>query len=133
MLVEGNDLLMAASGYMVHEAQKAVATLQAEGLHPTLVDLYSIPFDGSAIVDLVRQNGGRVLTVEDNFAGGLGESVALVLAEHGGDATINARRVERVPKSARSPDDLLRYLGLSASHIAAAARAMVESSAVAKR
>jgi transketolase len=133
VLVEGNDLLVAASGFMVHEAQKAVATLQAEGVHPTLVDLYSLPFDASAIVNLVRQNGGRVLTVEDNFAGGLGESVAMALAEHGGEATFDALRVERIPKSARTPDDLLRYLGLSAHQIVAAARAMIESSAFAKR
>jgi transketolase len=133
VLVEGNDLLLAASGYMVHETQKAVALLRDEGIHASLVDLYSLPFDPAAIVSLCRHNSGRVLVVEDNFGGGLGEAVALALGEQGGDTTINVRRVERIPKSGRSPDDLLRYLHLSASDIAAAARAMVEPAAVGKR
>jgi transketolase len=118
---------------MVHEAQKADGLLQDEGIRPSLVDLYSLPFDAPAIVNLARQNSGRVLVVEDNFGGGLGEAVALALGEQGGDVTVGVKRVERIPKSGRSPEDLLRYLDLSADDIAAAGRAMVEPATVVKR
>jgi transketolase len=66
ILAEGHDLLLVASGYMVHEAKEALAGLKDQGIEATLVDLYSLPFDGDAIVTLAQGNQGKVLTLEDN-------------------------------------------------------------------
>jgi transketolase len=84
VLVEGHDLLILASGYMVHEARKALPALRQQGMAATLVDLYSLPFDGDAIVTLAQDHQGRVLTLEDNYGGGFGAAVAAVLSAHGG-------------------------------------------------
>jgi transketolase len=121
VLTKGRDLLIVASGYMVHEARKALPLLQEQGIHATLVDLYSMPFDGDAIVTLAQENHGRVLTLEDNYGGGFGSAVADVLVEYGGLFTLEQMFVRQIPKSGRTPDDVLRHLGLSMEDIVKAA------------
>jgi transketolase len=125
VLVQGNDLLIVAAGYMVHEAMKAVDQLRADGVQPTLVDLYSIPFDGEAIATLAAENDGRVLTVEDNYGAGIGSSVADALLERGGSYSLKQMYVQRIPKSGRTPDDLLRDLELSDKDIVKNAESML--------
>jgi len=117
VLTAGHDLLIVASGYMVHEARKALNSLAGHGIEATLVDLYSLPFDGEAIVTLAQENQGKVLTLEDNYGGGFGSAVADALAEHGGPYMVKQMFVRQIPKSGRTPDDVLRYLGLSADDI----------------
>jgi transketolase len=113
----GKDVLIVTAGYMVHECRKAVQRLQENGVRPTLVDLYSIPFDEKALASLARENGGRVLTVEDNYRGGIGSAVSDALLGVGGAFAVRQMYVRRIPKSGRTPDDVLRYLGLSAADI----------------
>jgi transketolase len=125
VLTEGHDLLLIASGYMVHEAHKAVAGLTGQGIEPTLVDLYSLPFDGEALVTLAQANQGRVLTVEDNYGAGMGSALADVVSERGGACTLKQLYVRQIPKSGRTPEDVLRYLGLSAEDIVKAAVEML--------
>jgi transketolase len=117
VLAAGHDLLLVASGYMVHEARKALAALQEQGIDATLVDLYSMPFDGDRIAALAQDNHSRVLTLEDNYGGGLGSAVADALAEYGGLFTVKQMFVRQIPKSGRTPDDVLRHLGLSVEDI----------------
>jgi transketolase len=117
VLAEGRDLLIVASGYMVHEAKEALMTLQQQGIAATLVDLYSLPFDIEAILSLAHDNQGRVLTLEDNYGGGFGSAVADALSAHGGGMTVQQMYVRQIPKSGRTPDDVLRYLGLSVDAI----------------
>ncbi|MBI1337660.1 MAG: transketolase [Phycisphaera sp.] len=117
VLNEGRDLLILASGYMVHEANKALDKLDAQGIDATLVDLYSLPFDEEAILDLANDNNGIILTLEDNYGGGMGSAVADACATDGGGFTVSQMHVRRLPKSGRTPEDLLEYCGLSADHI----------------
>ena len=128
VLSEGRDLLIIATGYMVHEANKALDKLDAQGVDATLVDLYSIPFDADAILDLANANNGNVLTIEDNYGGGMGSAVADAAAASGDGFTVQQLHVRNLPKSGRSPDDLMQYCGLSPDHIAAAAMNMLELS-----
>ncbi|MDE2822300.1 MAG: transketolase, partial [Chloroflexota bacterium] len=85
VLAEGGDVLIAASGYAVHEALKAMAALSEEGVDASLIDLYSLPFDAEAIAQSAQASGGRVVTVEDNYGAGFGSEVVEALMEHGGD------------------------------------------------
>ena len=126
VLTEGRDLLIVAAGYMVHEANKAIEQLDEQGVDATLVDLYSIPFDGDAILDLANQNNGMILTLEDNYGGGIGSAVADVAAASGDGFTVQQMHVARLPKSGRTPEDLLDYCGLSAGHIVSEAMSMLE-------
>jgi transketolase len=117
VLAAGQDLCIIAAGYMVHEAQKALSLLKEQGIKATLVDLYSLPFDDVAILELAQENHGQVLTVEDNYGAGIGSAVADALAMHGGSYTLMQMYVRQIPKSGRTPDDVLRFLQLSASDI----------------
>ena len=127
VLTEGKDLLIVASGYMVHEANKAHEALDEAGIDATLVDLYSLPFDEAAIVDLAKQNGGKVLAMEDNYGGGFGSAVADALAEDGDTYTLKQMYVKRMPKSGRTPEDVMKYLGLDAEQIVETAMALLET------
>ena len=125
VLAEGADVLIVASGYAVHEALQALATLSEEGTKAGLIDLYSLPFDAEAIAQSAQASGGRVVTVEDNYGAGFGSEVVEALMEHGGSFRVKQMYVKRIPKSGRSADDLMRYVGLSAEDIVAEARGLV--------
>ncbi|MDZ4754048.1 MAG: transketolase [Phycisphaerae bacterium] len=125
VLNDGRDLMIVSAGFMVHECNKAIALLDKQGIDATLVDLYSIPFDADALLDLANKNGGNILTVEDNYGGGLGSAVADACAEAGDAFTIEQMFVRRIPKSARTEDDILKMCGLHHTQIAQRAAKIV--------
>lgn len=126
VLAEGHDLCIIAAGYMVHEARKALPLLKEQGIAATLVDLYSLPCDDMAILELAQENHGQVLTVEDNYGAGIGSAVADALALHGGAYTLTQMYVRQIPKSGRTPDEVLRSLQLAASDIVHTAVSMLD-------
>ena len=129
VLTEGRDLLIVASGYMVHQANRALEKLDGEGIDATLVDLYSVPFDEEAILDLVNANNGMVIVLEDNYGGGIGSAIADVVAASGDGFNVTQMHARRVPKSARTIDDVMAYCGLAADDIVAQSMALLELSA----
>ncbi len=127
VLAEGGDVLIVACGYMVHEARKALIPLNEAGISAALVDLYSLPCDETAIIELARRSNRRVLTVEDNYGGGFGAAVASLLAEHDAGCRLKQMYVRKIPKSAREPDEVLAYLGLTKDDIVQTAAALVSN------
>jgi transketolase len=119
VLTEGRDLLIVASGYMVHEANKALEKLDAQGVDATLVDLYSLPFDGDAILDLANENNGMILTLEDNYGAGIGSAIADTVSASGDGFNVMQLHVRRLPKSGRTPEDVMAYCGVSSEDIVA--------------
>ncbi len=117
VLSEGRDVLLCASGYMVHEANKALDALDKAGISATLVDLYSLPFDTDALMDIANQNGGFIISIEDNYGGGIGSAIADALTGSGDAFTLRQMHVRRIPKSAKTPDEVLAMCGLSSNDI----------------
>ena len=117
VLTEGRDVLLCAAGYMVHEANKALDALDKAGISATLVDLYSLPFDTDALLDLAGANGGYVVTIEDNYGGGIGSAVADALTNSGDAFTLEQMHVTRIPKSARTEQEMLKMCGLTSQDI----------------
>ena len=130
VLNEGRDVLLIAAGYMVHEANKALDKLDAQGVSATLVDLYSLPFDGDSLLDLAQANGGYVVSLEDNYGASIGSAVADVMAESGDAFSLKQMHVNRIPKSARTPEQELAYCGLTADDITASCLHLLEVGAV---
>ena len=124
-LVEGRDLLIATAGYMVHECNKALEHLDEAGIDATLVDLYSLPFDEDAFLDIANDNGGNILVVEDNYGGGLGSAIADACTSGGDAFTVKQLHVRRIPKSARTTEEVMKMCGLDARSIATAAGSLV--------
>jgi len=127
VLMEGSDILIITSGYMVHEVNRALEQLDEHHIEPTIVDLYSLPYDEDAILDLANGCNGLVLTVEDNYGNGIGAHIASTVARSGDGFTVEQMYVKKIPKSGKTEADLLRYCGLSADDIAKKAIAMMNT------
>ena len=125
VLNEGKDIAILAAGYMVHEANRAIELLDQKGVSASLIDLYSLPFDAEGVLDIIGAAGGNVITVEDNFGGGIGSAVADALLDSGDAFTLKQMHVKRIPKSARTPEELLKVCGLTSHDIAKTAMEML--------
>lgn len=117
---EGKDIVLVSAGYMVHECLKAADELAKNGKKATVIDAYSLPLKAEGILDIAQKNGGRIITVEDNYAGGLDAEISGAMASRGGDLKLKSLFVHNVPKSGREPGDVLAYLHLDYKAIIAA-------------
>ncbi len=82
-LQEGSDVTIVATGHLVWEALEAAKVLHEQGISAEVINIHTIkPLDDKAIIDSVAKTGCIVTAEEHNFLGGLGESVARVLALH---------------------------------------------------
>jgi transketolase len=126
VLQEGRDVAICAAGYMVHEANKALELLDKAGISATLIDLYSLPFDQEKLLDVIGANNGYVLSVEDNYGGGIGSAIADALTSSGDAFTLEQLHVRRIPKSAKTPEEMLAMCGLTAQDILKAVMRMLQ-------
>jgi transketolase len=126
VLQEGRDVVICAAGYMVHEANKALDLLDRAGISATLVDLYSLPFEHEKLLDIIGENNGYVLSVEDNYGGGIGSAIADALVASGDAFTLEQLHVKRIPKSAKTPEEMLQMTGLTAQDIVKAVMRMLQ-------
>ena len=117
----GDVATVVGGGVTVFEALAAHDELQKAGIGIRVVDLYSVqPVDAAALVRCARETKGRLITVEDHYAGGgLGDAVAGAVA--GAGFTVQRLAVREIPRSG-GPDELLDRYGISARHIVAAVR-----------
>jgi transketolase len=101
------------------EALKAYDELQKRGISIRVVDLYSLqPIDAATLVRCARETNGRLITVEDHYAGGgIGDAVATAVAAEG--FTVTRLAVREIPRSG-APEELVDHFGISARHIVAA-------------
>ena len=80
-LTEGSDVTIVATGHLVWEALEASKTLNDKGISAEVINIHTIkPLDDKVILDSVSKTGCIVTAEEHNILGGLGESVARVLA-----------------------------------------------------
>lgn len=80
-LTEGTDVTIVATGHLVWEALEASKVLHDKGISAEVINIHTIkPLDDKAIIDSVTKTGCIVTAEEHNILGGLGESVARVLA-----------------------------------------------------
>lgn len=124
----GSDVALAASGYMVHVALAAAELLSRQGIRAAVLDCYSLPIQSKPLREAARRAGGLVLTVEDNYGGGLHAEWAEIAARTG-DFRVEGAFVQRFPKSAREVDEELEYCGVSAPQIADKALALLRAPA----
>ncbi len=120
VLREGKDLVFVTAGYMVHECLKAADELAKSGKKAGVIDAYSFPIKDNGIIDIAAKSGGRIITVEDNYTGGLDAELAMQIASTGAAVKLKALYVHQIPKSGREPQDVLDYLHLGAKAIVAA-------------
>jgi transketolase len=118
----GPRVVLVACGYMVHSCLKAAKDLATDGIDVAVVDAYSLPMDTAPVLALAGSEG-MILAVEDSHTGGIGSELAEAAAARTDAPHVQSLTVKKMPKSGRTPDDVLRYVHLSVSDIVVAAQA----------
>ena len=122
---EGSDATVFATGHLVWEALQVAEALEQEGISVEVVDIATIkPLDEGAVLASVRKTGRAVVAEEHNRAGGLGESIAALLAEKFPAPLAYVNGMDRFGQSG-TPSELMAAYGLDAAHIADAVRGLV--------
>ena len=81
MLNEGTDVTIVATGHLVWEAIEAGHILAEMGINAEIINIHTIkPLDASAILKSVEKTGCIVTAEEHQMNGGLGDSIAQLLA-----------------------------------------------------
>jgi transketolase len=81
LLQEGKDVTIVATGHLVWEALEAAKTLHEQGISAEVINIHTIkPIDEAIILKSVAKTKCIVSAEEHNYLGGLGESIAGVLA-----------------------------------------------------
>ena len=82
LLQEGSDITLVATGHLVWEALEAAKSLNELGISAEVINIHTIkPLDDALILQSAKKTGAVVSCEEHNYLGGLGESIARVLAE----------------------------------------------------
>jgi transketolase len=81
VMEDGDDVTIIAAGTLLSKAVAAAKVLQDEGIHPRLINMHTIkPLDKELVLKAARETG-KIVTVEEGYlAGGLGGSIAELLA-----------------------------------------------------
>ncbi len=121
-LNNGKDVTIVATGHMLWYAVEAAKELEKEGISVDLLNIHTIkPLDESAILKSVKKTGCCVVAEEHQMNGGLGESVAGLLARKY-PAPMSMIAVNDSFGESGKPDQLLKKYGLSPKHIYRAAK-----------
>ena len=121
-LTEGNDVAVIAAGTMVSRALQAATALREEGIQARVLNMAFIePLDTDAVLAVAAQTRGIVTAEEATTTGGLGAAVAALTAQQR-PTRLRILGVTRSFAPTGSTAFLLEHFGLTADHIAAAAR-----------
>ena len=126
MLSEGTDVTLVATGHLVWEAIQAGYMLEKEGISAEVINIHTIkPLDQGAILKSIGKTGCIVTAEEHNYLGGLGESIARVLAQNHPAPQEFVATQDTFGQSG-TPAQLMEKYGLNANAIAEAARKVLK-------
>jgi transketolase len=114
---EGKDVSIICTGHLVWESIKAGEMLAEEGIDADIINIHTIkPLDEAAILASVKKTGCAVSAEEHMLNGGLGDSVAQVLARNF-PAPLEYVGVHDTFGESGTPDELMKKYGLTADKI----------------
>ena len=121
MLNEGTDVTIIATGHLVWKAILAGKMLADKGISAEVINIHTIkPLDNEAVLTSVRKTKCVVTAEEHNRFGGLGDSVAQVLATNFPAPQEYVATNDTFGESG-TPDELMEKYGLTEGNIVAAA------------
>jgi transketolase len=121
-----DQVALIGAGVTLHACLAAADQLKADGISARVIDVYTVkPIDTDTLAAAAAATGGRLVVAEDHHPeGGLGSAVVDALTSAGRvDLTVRHLAVSELPGSG-TPEQLLDAAGISAGHIAAAARSL---------
>lgn len=124
-LRSGDDVTLVAVGLMVHWALEAAEALARDGIQARVLDCHTVkPLDAATVLQAAEETGA-IVTVEDHLVnGGLGSAVAEVLGESR-PTPIHRIGLRDTFGESGTLEELFDKYGLSARHIAEAARSAI--------
>lgn len=126
LMNEGKDVTIIATGHLVWKAVEAAKQLETEGLSVELINIHTIkPLDSEAILKSVAKTRCAVVCEEHNRIGGLGSSVASLLAQEL-PAPIEFVAVNDSFGESGTPDQLLTKYGLDTPDVVKAVQKVVK-------
>jgi transketolase len=123
---DDDQVTLIGAGVTLHACLDAADQLRDDGISARVIDAYSVkPIDTDTLAAAAAATGGRLVIAEDHHPeGGLGSAVVDALTGAGRvDLTVRHLAVSELPGSGTS-EELLDAAGISAPHIAAAARSL---------
>lgn len=129
VLRDGSDVTIVACGVQVARSLAAAELLANEGVSAQVVNMASIkPIDETLLQACAAQTGCFVTAEDHNIIGGLGSAVAETLARTT-PCPIEFIGVKDCFGESGEPDELAEKYGLTAPHIARAAKAAIQRKA----
>ena len=126
LLQEGSDVTIFACGHLVWKAMEALEILKEQGIHAELINIHTIkPLDEEAVLKSVAKTRCVVTAEEHQRNGGLGDSIAQVLALHD-PIPIEMVAVNDVFGQSGTPDELLKAYHLDTPDIVAALKNVIK-------
>ena len=117
LLKTGNDVTLVATGHMVWEALQAAIALNEKGIDARVINLHTIkPVDKEILIEAAKETGFIITVEEHQVTGGLGGTVAEVLAENHPVRMKMIGMQDRFGESGK-PEELMEKYGLTAKHI----------------
>jgi transketolase len=130
MLNEGSDVTIIATGHLVWKAIEAGHILAEKGISAEIINIHTIkPLDEKAILDSVSKTKCVVTAEEHQMNGGLGDSVAQLLARNL-PLPMEMVAVNDTFGESGTPDELLLKYGLDKVNIVAAAEKVMKRKAL---
>ena len=121
MLNDGTDVSIFATGHLVWKAIEAGEILAEKGIDAEIINIHTIkPLDEKAILDSVAKTGCVVSAEEHLRNGGLGDSIAQLLARKS-PAPMEFVAVDDKFGESGKPDELMTKYGLDTKDIVNAA------------
>lgn len=124
-MIDGKDVTIIATGHLVWESVKACEVLEEEGYSVELINIHTIkPLDKDAILESVAKTGCVVTSEEHFINGGLGDSVAQLLASTT-PAPIEYVAVDDKFGESGKPDELMKHFHLDSEAVVAAVKRVI--------
>ncbi|MES2560814.1 MAG: transketolase C-terminal domain-containing protein [Bacteroidota bacterium] len=125
MLNEGADVSIFATGHLVWKAIEAGHLLAEKGINAEIINIHTIkPLDAKAILESARKTHCVVTAEEHQMNGGLGDSIAQLLAREL-PTPLEMVAVNDSFGESGTPDQLMTKYGLDAVNIVAAAEKVI--------
>ncbi|MBM3400457.1 MAG: transketolase family protein [Bacteroidetes bacterium] len=125
MLSEGTDVSIFANGHLVWKAIQAGEALAEKGISAEIINIHTIkPMDAEAVLNSVRKTRCVVTAEEHQINGGLGDSIAQLLARNLPTPVEMVAVMDSFGESGKPEELLIKYHLDTADVVAAVERAI---------
>lgn len=125
LLNPGTDVTIVATGHLVWEALLAAEALEKDNISAEVINIHTIkPLDKDLLLTSIAKTGCVVTAEEHNYLGGMGESIAGLLAVHSPTPIEFVATMDTFGESG-TPEQLMEKYGLNAAAIAAKAKKVI--------